>query len=155
MIREILDENRISSKVRDYASCMLKSRRQVMTGTKICIIMLLISTCMMISACGGSVSYSNAETAEITEVQHGPPPHAPAHGYRYKHHNGEELVYRSDIGVYVVVGYTDYYYDRDMYYRLNNDSWETSLSIEGKWKHVSNKKLPKGLHNMKVCKKKK
>jgi hypothetical protein len=126
-----------------------------MTRPRIWIISLLIPTCMLIAACGGSVHYSTADKAEVPEVSTGPPPHAPAHGYRHKHHGGEELVYRSDIGVYVVVGYPDYYFKRDRYYRLNRDSWEFSLSLEGKWKPVSRKKLPKGLRDINTCKKKK
>lgn len=126
-----------------------------MARSKICIFAFLISTGMLISACGGSVHYSKVETAEIEKAPNGPPPHAPAHGYRHKHHGGEELVYKSDIGVYVVVGYPDHYFNKDRYYRLNNASWEVSLSLEGKWKPVSKKKLPKGLGNMKVCKKNK
>ena len=32
----------------------------------------------------------------------GPPPHASAHGYRHKHHDGRELEYDSKIEAYIV-----------------------------------------------------
>ncbi len=31
----------------------------------------------------------------------GPPPHAPAHGYRHKHQHGHDMEYNSDAGAYV------------------------------------------------------
>jgi hypothetical protein len=127
-----------------------------MTRTKIClIVVLLISTGIAVSACGGSVHYTKAVNPEIKEKQNGPPPHAPAHGYRHKHHDGEELVYKSDIGVYVVVGYPEYFFHKDKYYRVKDGSWEISFNMNEKWTPVSEKKLPSGLRNKKVCKKNK
>jgi len=125
-----------------------------MARTKICLIVaLLISTGIAVSACGGSVHYTEAVDPEIKEKHTGPPPHAPAHGYRHKRPDGGELVYKSDIGVYVVVGYPDYYFHKDKYYRLNDGSWEVSFNIKREWAPVSGKKLPPGLRNKKVCKK--
>jgi len=129
-----------------------------MTRTKICLVVaLLISTGIAVSACSSSVRYTQAVDPEIKKNDTGPPPHAPAHGYRHKHPDGEKLVYKSDIGVYVVVGYPDYYFHKDKYYRLNNGSWEVSLNIKKNWALVSDKKLPSGLRNKnkKVCKKNK
>lgn len=127
-----------------------------MTRTKICLIAaLLISTGIVFSACGSSVHYTEAVDPEIKEMHTGPPPHAPAHGYRHKHSGGGELVYKSDIGVYVVVGYPDYYFHKDKYYRLNDGSWEVSLNIKKDWAPVSDKKLPSGLRKKDVSKKNK
>ena len=127
-----------------------------MPRTKICLIVaLLISTGIVVSACGSSVHYTKAVNPEIKEKQSGPPPHAPAHGYRHKHHDGEELVYKSDIGVYVVVGYPEYYFHKDKYYRVKDGSWEICFNMNEKWTPVSEKKLPSGLRNKKVCKKNK
>ncbi len=91
----------------------------------------------------------------MTEKHVGPPPHAPAHGYRHKHGDGVEMVYNSEIGVYVVVGHSEHYYYRDRYYRLNSGSWEVSLHIDGKWAPVSDKKIPPGLRKKNICKKSK
>ncbi len=127
-----------------------------MTRTKICLIVaLLISIGIAISACRGSVHYTQPVNPEIKEKHTGPPPHAPAHGYRHKHPDGVELVYKSNIGVYVVVGYPEHYFLKDKYYRLNNGSWEVSFNIKREWAPVSDKKLPSGLRNKNVRKKKK
>lgn len=127
-----------------------------MTRTKNCLIAaLLISTGIAISACGSSVHHTQTADLEINEKHTGPPPHAPAHGYRHKHPDGRELVYKSEIGVYVVVGYPDYYFHKDKYYRLNDGSWEVSFNVKKDWAPVSDKKLPHGLRNKKVCKKNK
>ena len=76
-----------------------------MTRTKLFLIVtLLISVGIAISACRGTVRYAQTGNPEIKEKHTGPPPHAPAHGYRHKHPDGVELVYKSNIGGYAVVG---------------------------------------------------
>ncbi len=76
----------------------------------------------------------------------GPPPHAPAHGYRAKHHeHGPDLVFDSGLGVYVVAGLTDVYFHDAHYYRWINSGWEISVDISGPWKAPSYSKLPRGL----------
>lgn len=72
---------------------------------------------------------------------HGPPPHAPAHGYRRKHHGGE-IEYDSKWGVYVVLGLAGHYYYDDHYYRYNESHWQVGARIDGPWKAVSNEALP-------------
>ncbi|MCI0401012.1 MAG: hypothetical protein L0Z68_06890 [Gammaproteobacteria bacterium] len=76
---------------------------------------------------------------------HGPPPHAPAHGYRYKHQDGVELVFDSGRGVYVAVGIPNCYYFDGRYYRARADQWETSVKIDGPWEVVAEASLPVGL----------
>jgi len=51
-------------------------------------------------------------------IGHGPPAHAQAHGYRHKQVAGFELVFDSNLGLYVVVGHHDYYYCVSYFYRL-------------------------------------
>lgn len=75
---------------------------------------------------------------------YGPPPHAPAHGYRCKH-NGVELIYDSGRGVYIVVGLADHYYYKGHYYRFSSDQWQVGVHIEGQWEPVSEESLPPGL----------
>jgi len=76
----------------------------------------------------------------------GPPPHAPAHGYRHKHRHGVELVYDSQLEVYVVVKQPRHYYRDECYYRETGGRWEISVvSIEGPWKPVAGDRLPPGL----------
>lgn len=81
----------------------------------------------------------------INTKQHGPPPHAPAHGYRHKHPHGVVLVYESSIGMYVVSGHRDVYFQKDRYYRLRGNTWHRSVHINGPWDTVAVKKLPNGL----------
>ncbi len=77
----------------------------------------------------------------------GPPPHAPAHGYRHKHRGGVELAFDSGIGVYVVVGHPNHYFHDRHYLRLADGAWYISASFDGRWTTVSAGKVPKGLLN--------
>jgi hypothetical protein len=83
---------------------------------------------------------------------HGPPPHAPAHGYRRKQVHGVELVFDSQLGVYVVIGHPGHYYYDGYFYRLKGGVWEMSLKIEGGWGPKSAKPLPPGLRNKSYAK---
>jgi len=76
--------------------------------------------------------------------RHGPPPHAPAHGYRHKYQD-VELVYDSGRGVYVVVDFPDHFYFKGHYYRFYEPHWQVSVHIEGPWEFVSERELPPGL----------
>ena len=76
--------------------------------------------------------------------KHGPPPHAPAHGYRHKH-QGVELVYDSGRGVYVVIDLPSHYYFKGLYYRRGEIQWEAGVNIDGPWEFVSEDAMPKGL----------
>ncbi len=79
-------------------------------------------------------------------VRHpGPPPHAPAHGYRHKHHHhGVELVFDTHLGAYVVVGLEDHFFHRDHFYRLAHGFWYRSARLDGHWARVTHS-LPPGL----------
>lgn len=75
---------------------------------------------------------------------HGPPPHAPAHGYR-AHHDAAELAFDRDLGVYVVVGHVNHFYVDGRFLRLRVGLWETSASLSGPWQATSSRSLPPGL----------
>lgn len=117
------------------------------------VIVLLLSVTFSISACRSTIRYTQTANPRVAVKHTGPPPHAPAHGYRHRHSDGVDLVYKSDIGVYIVVGHTHHYYCKDRFYRLDGGSWEVCSHLDGKWTPVSEKKLPKGLHKKHVCKK--
>ena len=74
----------------------------------------------------------------------GPPPHAPAHGYRHKY-QGMELAYDSGRSVYVVVGLPSHYYCGGHFYRFQSARWEASPEVAGPWKPISQESLPPGL----------
>ncbi|OGT71260.1 MAG: hypothetical protein A2W76_05380 [Gammaproteobacteria bacterium RIFCSPLOWO2_12_47_11] len=75
---------------------------------------------------------------------YGPPPHAPAHGYRAKYHD-HDLVYDSHLGVYLVIGLQDHYYRDGYYYRYARDGWYHSRYIDRDWGRYDDRKLPPGL----------
>lgn len=74
----------------------------------------------------------------------GPPPHAPAHGYRHKY-QGVDVIYDSGRGVYIVVGLPSHYYYEGHFYRFGSVQWEVSAQIGGPWRPVSRESLPPGL----------
>ncbi len=92
-----------------------------------------------------SCSISDAHNAPAAKVGHGPPAHAPAHGYRRKQVSGVELVFDSGSGVYVVVGHPNHYYHDSYFYRQTGTMWEMSLKLDSGWLSVSGKPLPPGL----------
>jgi hypothetical protein len=75
---------------------------------------------------------------------YGPPPHAPAHGYRAKQHH-HDLVYDVHLGVYVVVGLHDHYYHNGHYYKHVRDGWYYSRYSDKDWRRYDERKLPPGL----------
>ena len=84
----------------------------------------------------------------------GPPPHAPAHGYRHKHHaHGVDLVFDSGLGVYLVVGLADHFFLHDQFYRRSGGEWFVSAELGHGWTAVGSSVLPKGLGKAKRAKK--
>ena len=77
---------------------------------------------------------------------YGPPPHAPAHGYRYKYHD-HDLVYDANLGVYLLVGLTGYYFLNEIFYHHRHDGWYYSRKFDRDWRHYDDRdhKLPPGL----------
>ncbi len=80
----------------------------------------------------------------------GPPPHAPAHGYRHKYHN-HDLIYDSGLRAYIVVGFPDYYFDNGFYFRYREGDWEMSGRIDDDhgWKHADDRYVPSKLKSSK------
>jgi hypothetical protein len=77
---------------------------------------------------------------------HGPPPHAPAHGYRAKTPQGVEIVFDTALGVYVVVELPAHYWLDDRYYRRDAKSgWTVGVSLDGPWTACADADLPPGL----------
>lgn len=94
---------------------------------------------------GGGIGGGHGEVHQ--DRGHGPPPHAPAHGHRAKHHtHGHDLEFDSGLGVYMVVGFEGVYYNDDAYFRWGGGGWEISASIGGPWRVASDRKVPRGLH---------
>jgi len=81
------------------------------------------------------------------QIPKGPPPHAPAHGYRLKNQHGLEMRYDAHLGVYIILNYLKHYYWDGKYYRKGKNQWESSKDINKKWKGIAKQKLPKGLQS--------
>lgn len=114
--------------------------------------LLLAGLCLALAGCshGGSVTVGNREPARHAHPGrgHGPPPHAPAHGYRAKQHHvvGDvELVFDSDLGVYLVVGMPNHFYWDGIYLRVEKGSWYASARLDSGWKPRKASSLPPGL----------
>ena len=77
---------------------------------------------------------------------HGPPPHAPAHGYRAKTRQGVEVVFDRELGVFIVVGLRGTYFWADFYYRQESGGrWERCDRLDGAWVGIVETSLPPGL----------
>jgi hypothetical protein len=119
------------------------------------LIALIVVCCIAVFGCSRTVVYKESPSdspppppGKTVKADHpGPPPHAPAHGYRHKHADGVVLVYSTEIGVYVVSGHGDAYYHKDWYYRMHKGQWQNSRHIEGPWRKCNDKKVPRGLHS--------
>ncbi|MBW2180068.1 MAG: hypothetical protein JRG81_06835 [Deltaproteobacteria bacterium] len=81
---------------------------------------------------------------------HGPPPHAPAHGYRHKHQQGVELSYDTGLGVYVVIEIPGMYFNDGLYIRWSNAGyWEVGYHFEGPWRIAVGNEVPDELDQKK------
>lgn len=110
----------------------------------------------MLVGCGGktSVRYDSDPHYYHSDHHHyksGPPPHAPAHGYRHKHHN-HQMIYDSGIRAYIVVGWHDHYYDNGFYFRYRDGHWQISANLESGWKATHEHRVPKTLWSSKAKK---
>lgn len=74
----------------------------------------------------------------------GPPPHAPAHGYRHRH-GGVDLTFDSGLGVYAVIGHPGYYFWDNLYWRYHEGFWRYSPSWGGSFIVSEGKRVPPGL----------
>ena len=63
---------------------------------------------------------------------YGPPPHAPAHGYRHKYQD-HDLEFDSHLGLYVVLGFPNLFWGDGWYHRRSGDRWQRSERWDGPW----------------------
>ena len=73
----------------------------------------------------------------------GPPPHAPAHGYRYKHQDGVELEYDSGIDAYLVIKFPGTYFYNGLYSRFSpEERWVVAENLNGPWRISREREIP-------------
>jgi hypothetical protein len=88
------------------------------------------------------VSMGCVHVHETKHARHGPPPHAPAHGYRH-HHGPVDLRFDAHLGVYVVIGHPHHFFHDGRYYRRAGDRWERCARWEkGDWKGIAGADVP-------------
>jgi hypothetical protein len=73
-----------------------------------------------------------------------PPPHAPAHGYRY-HYQDHDLKYDSRIGAYIVLGINGIYFLNNHYMRYYDGYWHYSDRPNGTWHRAKDRDIPERL----------
>lgn len=99
-----------------------------------------------LAGCGtrGNVSYGDGG-----HYHEGPPPHAPAHGYRAKHRH-HDMHYDSRLGAYVVLGYDDHFFADNLYFRYRDNGWQYSLDLDGHdWHRADHDRVPYKLRKSK------
>jgi hypothetical protein len=62
----------------------------------------------------------------------GPPPHAPAHGYRARYQD-HDFVFDSHLAVYVVLGFPEVFWCDGWYHRRSGYRWQRADRFEGPW----------------------
>lgn len=100
---------------------------------------------LLTPALPGCVHHHHHASAPVKVKKGGPPPWAPAHGYRHKHAQGVDLTFDRGLGVYIVVGYENHFFYRDHFYRGSGSDWQMSASIRGSWVRIDVSQLPDGL----------
>ena len=90
-----------------------------------------------------------------TTISAEPPAHAPAHGYRAKAakaakaksrraepRKGIEVVFDSERGIYVGVGFPDIVFHENRYYREHDGRWQVSVTGDGNWRVSATAEIP-------------
>lgn len=108
------------------------------------IIAMGMACIFMLSGCN-TVGVGGHVGVPVEKQQHrkkGPPPHAPAHGYRHNH-QGHDLDYDAKIGAYIVINVPDTYFHNNMYIRLSTDGrWMVSANLNNGWRVETGTEIP-------------
>ena len=122
------------------------------------ILALVLTTGCEVTHWGGTVSFSsNGDVAFATPVvvepapifvTPGPPPYAPAHGYRHRYHD-YDMRYDSNLGCYVVLGMPNVYFSNGVYLRFSGDRWTSAIGVGGPWRIAGSAEIPVLLYKAK------
>lgn len=104
-------------------------------------LLLILSMFALLTACVDSASVRYGDSHSKPHYENGPPPHAPAHGYRHKH-KSHDMEYDSGVGVYVVVGLNDHFFDDGLYFRYRSGNWEVSVNLNSGWGPADQRVVP-------------
>ena len=89
---------------------------------------------------------------KIKNKGHAPPPHAPAHGHRYKHQHGVELNFDSLFGAYVVVKMPGVYFHNGLYMKISTGQWLVATHFNSSWRLATKGEVPYKLKKAKGIK---
>ncbi len=96
-----------------------------------------------------NIPLSGEEVASESGRKNGPPPHAPAHGYRHKNADGVTLEFDSGLGVYVALGFNDIFFTDDHYLRTHDGQWQVAFTANGPWREAAKGDVPEKLKTKK------
>lgn len=75
----------------------------------------------------------------------GPPPHAPAHGYRHRHHD-HDMEYDGGLGAYLLIGRPGIFFHDNLFWRLHEGIWQSTRALAEPWRIVEHiDRVPHGL----------
>lgn len=114
----------------------------------ICLLFFLLLFAAGCTASDPNIRISTGPAAK-THKGNGPPPHAPAHGYRAKH-QGHDLTFDTGLGVYVVVDLPSTYFHNGLYFRLGDSGeWMASVELGTGWRPAKDYEVPSKLKEKK------
>ena len=113
--------------------------RQLLTAAGLLLIFLSVA------GCTSTHVHRDTHPGPAVIATHGPPPHAPAHGYRTRAMDGSIIVFDVSVGCYEVVGWTGIYYHGGHYYRVRDGRWERSMRLDRGWGPPGRAPVPPGL----------
>ncbi len=122
-------------------------------------VLIILTGLFFLSGCntlGVGIQGPGPGHSQETYHKQGPPPHAPAHGYRHKHNKRHELEYNSQAGAYIVLNTPETYFGNNLYLRLSTaGTWMVSTALEWGWRVAVGNEVPYKLRTYKGKKKKK
>jgi hypothetical protein len=99
-------------------------------------------------ACVAVAPRDERESVVVKPRGKGPPPHAPAHGYRRKlEQDGVTLVLDTGRNVYVVVELESVFFFENRYFRRSDDRWYASSKPQAGWVVIAIDEVPPGLRD--------
>ncbi|GEM_PF-3501502 len=123
-----------------HASTSAKARRLLCDALPI----LLVAFCLFVAP-GCATHRTQEAVVGYDSDEAPPPPHTPARGWRRRHPDGVEIIYRSELGAYVVVGLDDAYYCDDVFYLWDSGRWLRAPHFTGPWVAVPTSEVPANL----------
>jgi hypothetical protein len=100
----------------------------------LCLGVIATAAILLLSSCSGAAAPGTTRAG----------PHSQGRVYGNRHLYGYDLTYDPALGVYVVVGLMDYYYEDGFFFRLRSGVWQVSLRADD-WHAVTREMLPSGL----------